>query len=99
VPACKEADTSAGGFSKAAKHAAEQIKAHTNAVAAIELNGRMLRKNALGNELLSAVSGCDAVQGIHITHHTEKEAHADIATQLYNIAALGGRTRQAHRPM
>ena len=88
VQFCKEADTSAGGFSKAGKYADDQIKEHTNAAAAIQLNERMLRKNELGDALLTAVTGCDAVQGIHSTHLTEKEAYADIATQLYNIAAL-----------
>jgi hypothetical protein len=88
VQACKEADVSAGGFGKASKHAADQIKEHTNAVAAIELNERMLRKNELGDALLTAVTGCDAVQGMSSTHHTAKEAYADIATQLYNIAGL-----------
>jgi tetratricopeptide (TPR) repeat protein len=88
VAGCKDAHQSTGGYARAAKCAEEANKNHDDAVAAMNLQKRMVCKSELGAALLHAVDTCEAVQAIAGTHETAKEAHEAIASQLYNIASI-----------
>jgi hypothetical protein len=88
VKACKDAHQSSGGFARAAKCALDANGKHDEAVAALNLERRMVGKSDLGNALLHAVDNCGAVKSIASTHATAKEAHEAVATQLYAIASI-----------